>query len=305
MTQASETTATTNQAATHAPAAESSRQKHQLIGPGDGLGVVWRLRYLSNAVSFLSQELERLKSSQDNFNEHQTAGFNEALFCLEQETESVRDELLRSEGAEVFQNVLKNIKQAENHFTFLMIALNPEGYSESRCFYENDIPSLQLNLGGIEAALNDALKQMEWFSLYGFSGNASLYKDSPSLIERLQTAIDDLKKLNKSFCYQDDDRCELIDNRESVAAEVRRLVEAVWDMSNMLPNGDLEKDLNLAHDILLHIYRVISSDIWLESSDLVSFLTNINNAKETLLSVYGEAIIQHNTGSASVENSRH
>ena len=76
-------------------------------------------------------------------------------------------------------------------------------------------------------------------------------------------------------------------------------------MSNMLPNGDLEKDLNLAHDILLHIYRVISSDIWLESSDLVSFLTNINNAKETLLSVYGEAIIQHNTGSASVENSRH
>ncbi|MCB1936734.1 MAG: hypothetical protein KDF59_12400 [Nitrosomonas sp.] len=161
MTQTNETTATTNQTANHNPAAESSRQKHNLIKPGYGYGVVWRLRYLANAVNFLSRELERLKTGQCAFDEHQTAGFNEALFCLGQETESVRNELLSSEGAEVFQNVLKSIRQAENHFTFLMIALNPDGYEEPRCLNERDIPSLHLNLGGIENALSDALKQME------------------------------------------------------------------------------------------------------------------------------------------------
>ncbi|MBX3616833.1 hypothetical protein [Nitrosomonas sp.] len=284
--------------------ATSTCHEHRLIHPNVGFGIVWKLKYLANAVGFMCQEL---RSSKDLIvlTENRAAGFNAALFPLQQEVETIRSNLLSSGGTEgVFQNVLENIRQAENQLTFLSITLTPGECGEARFFTQNDIPSLCLIISGIESSLNDALAQMKWFGRHDFAGNASMYKDRSRLVEQVQTAINDIGALYLRFCYQGGE-CEALDNSEGVVAELRRLVEAVWDISNMTPEGEPQRDLNLAHDLLFHVFRVFESNMVIENTDLAPLLLSVDNAASTLRVVLRQLEEQIEAGDADAHDSLH
>lgn len=282
MTQVNETTTATNQAATHAPAVESTGSKHRLIEPTEGHRIFWKLKTVINTLDYISQELRLLRKQRGIvLNSNQSGGLDSELHDLMVELESIQAGLMDIEKKRVCRKVVDHVNHAINQYCFLLNALNSHENGKCREFYSGEVEGLLTSIAGISDSLRKAYSHVEKFAKYDFNIDTNLYRDGYTVTGSLCDVISKLDDMTTKFTGKEEGRLKVLTKRKKATKEVRRLCLSAWTLMNVFPASDkVAENLTTANNNLHLVYQNFLSDkLLIDIDDLGALGRLLSDAK--------------------------